>query len=74
MARDIVADMMASLKVILSKQTHLKINQNNHNRRMMQYSDTTTMSDDNEQNYVNVRTKIHRKDILNALRKFDITF
>ncbi|KYN07169.1 hypothetical protein ALC62_01835 [Cyphomyrmex costatus] len=49
MARDIVADMMASLKMILSKQTHLKTNQKDSSRRMMQRFDTT-MSDNDEQN------------------------
>ncbi|KAG5306830.1 EFCB1 protein, partial [Acromyrmex insinuator] len=63
MAKDIVADMMISLKTILSKQIDPK---DSHNRRMMQRSDST-MSDDDEQNYVNVRIKIHRKDILNLL-------
>ncbi|XP_011067251.1 PREDICTED: uncharacterized protein LOC105153842 [Acromyrmex echinatior] len=49
MAKDIVADMMVSLKTILSKQIDPK---DSHNRRMMQRSDST-MSDDDEQNYVN---------------------
>ncbi|EGI57467.1 EF-hand calcium-binding domain-containing protein 1 [Acromyrmex echinatior] len=47
MAKDIVADMMVSLKTILSKQIDPK---DSHNRRMMQRSDST-MSDDDEQNY-----------------------
>ncbi|XP_018361341.1 PREDICTED: uncharacterized protein LOC108760056 isoform X2 [Trachymyrmex cornetzi] len=68
MTRYIVADMMAFLKIILSKQTCPKTNQkDSHSRRMIQRSDTTTMSDDDEQNYANIRIKIHRKDILNAL-------
>ncbi|XP_018406154.1 PREDICTED: uncharacterized protein LOC108782378 [Cyphomyrmex costatus] len=67
MARDIVADMMASLKMILSKQTHLKTNQKDSSRRMMQRFDTTMSDNDEQNNYVNVRIKIHRKDILDVL-------
>ncbi|XP_011688271.1 PREDICTED: putative uncharacterized protein DDB_G0286901 [Wasmannia auropunctata] len=81
MTRDIVADMMASLKVVLSKGNQSKTDKKNKSktdnrnnkkdkpgRRMLQQSVTTAMSDDNKQNdYVNVRIKMHRKDILDAL-------
>ncbi|XP_018315805.1 RUS1 family protein homolog [Mycetomoellerius zeteki] len=55
MARGIVADMMASTKMTLSKQTYPKTNQkkDSFSRRMLQRSDTKTMSNDDEQNYVN---------------------
>lgn len=68
MARDIVADMMASLKIILSKDNQLKTDKNaTLNRKMMHHVITTTMSNDNEQDdYMNIRIKIHRKDILDA--------
>jgi len=56
MARDIVADMMTTLKRILSKETPSQLNINNKNsfnRRMMHRpinNTTTTISDDNKQN------------------------
>ncbi|KYN45150.1 hypothetical protein ALC56_00400 [Trachymyrmex septentrionalis] len=68
MARDILADMMASLKMILSKQIPKTNQKDSHNRRMIQRSGKIIMLDEDEQNYVNVRMKIHRNDILNALR------
>jgi len=68
MARDIVADMMASLKIILSKENQLKTDKKaTLNRKMMHHVVTTTMSNDDEQDdYMNIRIKIHRKDILDA--------
>jgi len=56
MARDIVANMMATLKMILSKETPSQLNTNNEdsfNRRMMHRlinNTTTTILDDNKQN------------------------
>ncbi|XP_036144293.1 uncharacterized protein LOC118646106 [Monomorium pharaonis] len=62
MARDIVADMMASMKIFLSKQAAKK----GPSRRMMHRPAATTMYDNKEDNYVNIRIKINRKDIFNA--------
>ncbi|XP_024872849.1 uncharacterized protein LOC112455276 [Temnothorax curvispinosus] len=69
MTRDIVADMMASLKIILSKDTQVKTDKKDTSgRRMMQRPVTTTMSYDDELNdYANIRIKIRRKDILDAI-------
>lgn len=69
MTRDIVADMMASIKIFLSKQTQVKANKRHSPQRRMLHSPvSTTTDDDNEQDdYANVRIKINRKDILNAL-------
>jgi len=55
MVRDIVANMMATLKMIMSKETPSQLNTNNKdsfNRRMMHrpINNTTTISDDNKQN------------------------
>lgn len=67
MARDIVADMMASLKMILSKEAQLTDKNDNTLNRMTHHVVTTTMSNDNKQDdYMNIRIKIHRKDILDA--------
>lgn len=62
MARDIVADMMVSLKLILSAKTELNF-ANTFSRRTIHSPIVTNNNDD----YVDIKVKIHRKDILDAL-------
>ncbi|EFN75598.1 hypothetical protein EAI_04564 [Harpegnathos saltator] len=61
MTRDIVADMMVSLKMIQSRayETDAPV------RRM--YEPATSAENDDSEDYVNVRIKIRRRDILDAL-------
>ncbi|XP_032670240.1 uncharacterized protein LOC116843701 [Odontomachus brunneus] len=60
MTRDIVADMMVSLKMIQSRSEGT----NAPSRRM--YDPVAATSDDERDDYVNIRIKIRRRDILNA--------
>lgn len=60
MARDIVADMMVSLKMIQSR-----IDETDAPSRRM-YDSVATVNDDDRDDYVTVRIKIRRRDILEA--------
>ncbi|CAL1681859.1 unnamed protein product [Lasius platythorax] len=65
MTRDIVADMMTSLKMILSKTIQSKIDEIDVSGRRAIHS-PVKMYDD-EDDYVNVRIKMRRKDIVDAI-------
>lgn len=65
MARDIVTDMMVSLKMYLSKKTKLKDNENIFSRRTIY--PPISMNNNEQDDYINVKVKIRRKDILDVL-------
>ncbi|XP_014484119.1 PREDICTED: uncharacterized protein LOC106749310 [Dinoponera quadriceps] len=70
MIRDIVAEMMVSLKMIQSKIEEASFNhfglrtEATPNRRM--YEPITTVSDDEHNDYVNVKIKMRKQDILDV--------
>lgn len=64
--RDIVADMMSCLKLILSKTIRSKIDEADvSSRRTIQ--SPVKIHDEEKDDYVNIRIKIRRKDILDAI-------
>lgn len=72
MTRDIVADMMACLKTILSKTvTQTLDEENTFTRRTLQHRQQSNFvainNDEQDDDYISIVVKIHKKDILKAL-------
>ncbi|KAM0731097.1 hypothetical protein ACS0PU_002579 [Formica fusca] len=68
MARDIVADMMTALKVMISKTIQSKINEANvSSRRTNSIHSPVKIYDNEKDDYVNIRIKIRRQDIFDAI-------
>lgn len=66
MTRDIVADMMTSLKMIISQTVQSKLDEAAVSNRRAMHSSAKIYEDD-EDDYVNVRIKIRRKDMVDAI-------
>lgn len=63
--RDIVADMMSCLKLILSKTIRSRIDEVDVSSRIIH--SPVKIQDEEKDEYVNIRIKIRRKDILDAI-------
>lgn len=66
MARDIVADMMTSLKMMISKTIQSKIGESDVSNRRTIHS-PVKIYDNEKDDYANIRLKIRRQDILDAI-------
>ncbi|KAL6428766.1 hypothetical protein ACFW04_007971 [Cataglyphis niger] len=66
MTRDIVADMMTSLKMIISKTIQSKIEESDESNRRTIHS-PVKIYDNEKDDYVNIRLKIRRQDIFDAI-------